>query len=210
MKRTGIWAEYAAWLEDQGKKPSTIANYVSQASKVLDACDERVDTDAVEAAIAQVTPSMQNQYRSAWRRFSEWGALRGVLVPAVPATRRCSFPPEVAAALKLLRQDGLKPKLLVSLRWEIADAAFLAAAFPMAVCLVTPPGFSFDVVPLASAPAEALFRWGYPGRPLFDAPGAPVLPRSPVPAGPLPDVIECMTIRSMQRAIQSALDDSRM
>lgn len=186
VPRDGIWAAYASWLADQGRKPTTISNYVSQARQIL-AGTNSLTPENVDAFIQVKAASLHGQYRSAWRSFVAWAESNGVQVAGALPRRTTAVPDHVLQAVRLLRASGLTMKTIGALRWDVREDAALLAHFPDSIFLAAPPGASFHVVPVPSSVAEVLHAWGHPGMPYPHAgASAPLVPAWPGAPSPMP------------------------
>lgn len=118
-------AEFKLWLQQTkhvSKSSSTV--YASRVRKVLSRLDS-LTSQSLDMAMESLKKDSYHSHMSCWNQFREFCAEKGIILPecsnaGVGASPKDGELPELVclALLKIVDSCGLKPQVMVGLRWK--------------------------------------------------------------------------------------------
>ena len=191
-KKNDAFTAFGEWVEQEHLMTrSSACNYASKVRRMfqqLRALDSQSLDDFLAGEVYGST------FRSAWKRFAEYCALQGQIIPMpTPASKPKSeyaIPEPICDDyLEILSSGGLTVKLLGRIRWEHVLKEVRRGAWEIEDEME--PGTYFRV-PIR--PMERIELWAKPP----DA-KAPLLPAYPGAAGPMPLTVSRRILASRRR-----------
>jgi integrase len=183
--------QFCDWMRETGRcSPTTAKEYTSHVRRAVRALNGNIeDAEAVNRFFAEAYESDHSygKMRSGWTVFAEWAAdSKGVNIP-IPepvslvrakakartdrAKTKRSLPPDVRAALRTLRQDGIPVSHIAKLRWTDVDLTEMTQRHRTHVRV---PGKREEWL-VASESIKVLWDWAAVGTDL----SKPLVPRDP-------------------------------